>query len=581
VSDEGRFAISPYLRWFILATILGVVSGVAAIAFYYTLELMQQIFMSGIAGAEFPRALGEGGILGVAPRIGNVLMFPLVVALGGALSGLLVYAFAPEAEGHGTDAVIKAYHWEHGKIRRRVIPIKFLASAITIGAGGSAGREGPTAQFAAGIGSFIADLFKLSPRERRIAVATTLGSAIGAIFRAPIGGALFSAEVLYRRDIEVEVLFPALIASAIAFVIFGSVVGFAPVFGSYGGFVELGALPLFIVLGFIDGAMAIIYVKVFYGVHDWFKRLRANNFVKPIIGGFITGILGILAPEVLGVGYGWANLVEFGRFEVLPSFAMPTLLLLAALPLLKILATAFTVGSGGSGGVFAPGIVTGAYVGAVVGMAFQQLFPNLVHDVAPFVIASMLALFGAAAKAPLSVMFMVIEMTGGYQMLPAAMIAIASAYLVSGDYSIYRAQVPTRRDSPAHMGEYEIPLLTRIKVGECKLVDIKAHDEEPVEEAVAKMRERGLSALPVVDGSDKFLGLIRLGHALGKGGRVKEFLVPNTPYVTLNSSLYDAWEVMGLTKSTWVPVVEDGKLIGVLTLDSILEAYRARMNVNR
>jgi Chloride channel protein EriC len=201
--------------------------------------------------------------------------------------------------------------------------------------------------------------------------------------------------------------------------------------------------------------MAIVYVKAFYGVHGLFKRLPINNYFKPVIGALVASGIALIAPEVMGNGYGWINLVEYERFSVLYSPVLPVIALLLLLPILKILATAFSVGSGGSGGVFAPGLFIGAFLGADVGLLFHYFFPTLVPTVAPFVIVGMAAFFGAAGKVPLSITVVVTEMTGSLQLLPGTMIAVAISYLVSGNYTIFQAQVPTRKDSPAHRSEYE------------------------------------------------------------------------------------------------------------------------------
>ncbi|MGC8542862.1 MAG: chloride channel protein [Vulcanisaeta sp.] len=568
----------PYFsKWFILGIVIGIVAGLSALTFYFTLKLMEYVFMLKLVGYEIPEPLGEGGSLNYVFHAERVWFIPLSTMLGGLLSGLIVYTWAPEAEGHGTDAAINAFHRLQGRIRRRIPPIKLIASAITIGSGGSAGREGPTAQLSAGIGSIIADLFSLTPEDRRIAVAVGIGAGIGSIFKAPIGGAILAAEILYKRDFETEVIFPALIASAVGYVIFSSVVGFTPIFGYYTGTFNPLRLPLYAVLGVVDGLMAILYVKTFYSVHDVFKRWRVNNYVKPIVGGAVTGLIGLLAPEVLGTGYGWLNLIEFNRVNafVSPIIALSPLIILAMLPFLKIIATSFSIGSGGSGGVFAPGIVIGAFVGFDIWLVFHYLMPGLAPNPAPFVIISMLAFFGAAAKAPIAVMFMVIEMTGSYQLLPGAMIAVAIAYLASGDYTIYRAQVPTRRDSPAHAGEYRVPLLMEIRVGECRLVNepIACVDED-ASTALNRMLRYRYTALPVIDSDGRFMGAINL-YDMGRG-KVGDYVKP-MHYVTPNSTLYDALNVMSEAGTTWVPVVDNGRLLGILTMESMNRAYTERL----
>ncbi|MEM0016103.1 MAG: chloride channel protein, partial [Saccharolobus sp.] len=465
-----------------------------------------------------------------------------------------------------------------GKIRWIVVPVKIIASAITIGSGGSAGREGPTAQFSAGIGSIVADLLHLSPDDRRKAVAVGIGAGIGTIFKTPIGGAILAAEILYRRDIEPEIIYPAIIASAIGYTIFGSIFGFTPVFGYYSGTFNPLRLPLYAALGLIAGLFAILYPKVFYSINRLFKKISIPNHVKPAIGGAIAGLIALLAPEILATGYGWINLVEFEKFNALYSPILPVLVLIVALPFLKIIATSFTIGSGGSGGVFAPGLFIGAYVGASVGLLFHYFFPNLVPTIAPFVIIGMMSFFAGAGKVPLSVIIMVTEMTSSLQLLPGAMIAVAISYLVSGNNTIYISQLPTRRDSPAHKSEYEIPIMEKIRVSECKLRDIKVYIDDEVSKAIELLNENNFMSLPVVDYNNKFLGIVYLRdlEKARSNDTIVKYLTRGSPYVTPSSTLEQALEIMSRNKARWVSVVDNDKFLGVLTIESLLEAYKLK-----
>ncbi|MEM3758818.1 MAG: chloride channel protein [Saccharolobus sp.] len=571
-------SLSYFEKWFILGIILGIIAGLAATVFYELLHVFEYIFIFRFINMSYPRPLGEGGTLDFVFHPGNYLLIPVSTTIGGLISGIIVYTLAPEAEGHGTDAVIKAYHYFQGKIRWIVVPVKIIASAITIGSGGSAGREGPTAQFSAGIGSIVADLLHLSPDDRRKAVAVGIGAGIGTIFKTPIGGAILAAEILYRRDIEPEIIYPAIIASAIGYTIFGSIFGFTPVFGYYSGTFNPLRLPLYAVLGLIAGLFAILYPKVFYSINRLFKKISIPNHVKPAIGGAIAGLIALLAPEILATGYGWINLVEFEKFNALYSPILPVLVLIVALPFLKIIATSFTVGSGGSGGVFAPGLFIGAYVGASVGLLFHYFFPNLVPTIAPFVIIGMMSFFAGAGKVPLSVIIMVTEMTSSLQLLPGAMIAVAISYLVSGNNTIYISQLPTRRDSPAHKSEYEIPIMEKIRVSECKLRDIKVYIDDEVSKAIELLNENNFMSLPVVDYNNKFLGIVYLRdlEKARSNDTIVKYLTRGSPYVTPSSTLEQALEIMSRNKARWVSVVDNDKFLGVLTIESLLEAYKLK-----
>jgi Chloride channel protein EriC len=567
----------PYLeKWLIMGVILGIVAGLSSLTFYFAIRGVEYFLLESVIGLTVPRPLGEGGSLIFQFHATRYYLIPFVVAAGGAISGLLVYSLAPEAEGHGTDAAISAYHYREGKVRWRVIPIKLIASAFTIGSGGSAGREGPTAQLSAGIGSMIADLMGLTPEDRRRAVAVGIGAGIGTIFKTPIGGAILAAEILYKRDLEPDVIFPALVASAVGYSIFGSIEGFTPIFGNYTGSFDPIRLPLYAILGLIAGLMGLFYIKTFYGVHDTFKRVRLSPYLKPVIGGLLTGTIALLAPEVMATGYGWINLLEYEKFTEFYSL-LPVLYLLVLLPFIKVLATSLTIGSGGSGGVFAPGMFIGAFVGGDVGLLFHFLFPQLVPSIAPFVIIGMVSMFGGAAKAPLSVLIMVTEMTGSLQLLPGAMIAVAISYLVTGNQSIYRSQVPTRRESPAHASEYEQALLAKIKVAQCKLRDIKVSAISSVEETISIMMRNNFFSIPVVDNDDNFLGVAYMRDILGKSGDVGKFVVRGVQTVMRQSSLEEALETMSRTKARWAPVVEKGKLLGVLVMEDAMEVYREEL----
>ena len=264
-----------YLRkWVPIALLIGTISGLGSIIFYEAIRLSSTFLLGDVTGFFAPSPAGEGGSLGIISP--HLYLIPLITTIGGLCSGILVYGLAPEAEGHGTDAAIDAFHNKKGNIRSRIPLVKLLASAITIGSGGSAGREGPIAQMGAGFGSFLGKKLHLSSKDRRIAVAVGIGAGIGSIFKAPFGGAIMSAEILYMGDFEVETLLPAFIASTVGYSIFASYTGWTPVFG----YMHLSAfsspldLPFYAVLGILCGLLGIVYVKGFYGTRAVFQRLE-------------------------------------------------------------------------------------------------------------------------------------------------------------------------------------------------------------------------------------------------------------------------------------------------------------------
>ena len=423
-----RIRTASYLRrWVVLGAGIGVVGGLGAIIFYTALDVASHFFLGVLAGYAPPTPAGEGG----AP-ITDALRpwaIPLVVGLGGLISGIIVFRLAPEAEGHGTDAAIGAFHHDPRGIRARIPLVKLVASAVTIGSGGSGGREGPTAQISAGFGLFLSRLLDLEARDARIAVAVGMAAGIGAIFRAPLGGAILGAELLYRDDIESDALFPLFIATIVAYSIFGAVEGFSPIFGTQAtyGFSNPVQLGWYALIGIVCGLVGLLYIRGFYGLTDWFGSWTMPRMLRPAIAGLMVGCLGLVVPGALGTGYGF---VQAG-LDAQSLLAIPFWMILV-LPFAKILSTSLSIGSGGSGGVFGPGMVIGGLLGAGIWRLLEPIAPAIPSSPAPFVIVAMMALFGSVAHAPLAVMLMVAEMTGNLSMLAPAMVAVGLATFSSG-----------------------------------------------------------------------------------------------------------------------------------------------------
>ena len=281
-----------------LAILVGIVAGLGAIVFYLATRVVEHYALGTIVGYHQPMRPGGEAELPWLPVWATTFrpwLLLIVPTVGGLLSGFLVFTFAPEAEGHGTDSVIDAYHRKQGQIRPRVPLIKIVASAITIGTGGSGGREGPIAQIGAGFGSLLANLLRLSVADRRTLMAAGMGAGIAAIFRAPLAGALFASEVLYRSpEFEPEVIMPAAIASVVSYCTYGLYTGWEPLFNTpdlvFTNPLRLGPyllLVLFMVL------LASLYTRTFYGMVHVFHRLPVRPHFRPAIGAFLTGLVGL------------------------------------------------------------------------------------------------------------------------------------------------------------------------------------------------------------------------------------------------------------------------------------------------
>jgi H+/Cl- antiporter ClcA len=560
-------------RWVVLGVVIGVVAGFGALAFVTLLGLARDLFLGLLGGYIPPSPPGEGG-----EPVVDILRpwaIPLVVALGGLLSGLIVFRLAPEAEGHGTDAAIDAYHHRPRGIRARVPLVKMVASAITIGSGGSAGREGPTAQISAGFASFLARRLDLEQRDARIAVAAGMAAGIGAIFRAPLGGALLGAELLYRDDIESDALLPSFIATIVSFSVFGAITGFEPIFGTLARVVfdDPRQLVWYVVLGIAAGLVGRLYIASFYGTTARFARwTAAPRWLKPAIAGLAVGCIGLAIPGALATGYGWVS-ESLTREGLL---AMPVWMVLA-LPFAKILATSLTIGSGGSGGVFGPGMVIGGLLGASLWRLLEPIAPGLPAEPAPFVIVGMMVLFGSIAHAPIAVMLMVAEMTGNLGMLAPAMIAVGVAAFIVGDRSIYRSQLATRADSPAHRYRFAMPLLSQLSVADAmrrpRLVLEARLSGEAAAERLAAER---VSGAPVVDRDGRFIGTVLASDLVGSERHdLAEEAARHPESVVEEDQLDEALGAIADSGRTWLPVVREGAPAGIVATSDAMRAYRA------
>ncbi|UCF93827.1 MAG: chloride channel protein, partial [Desulfobacterales bacterium] len=498
-------------RWTLYFFAIGIIAGLGSIAFHYLCQLGLHYFMDLAAGYRPPAPAGEHHLLPPTSAPFNRWILLFLPAFGGILSGWLVYTFAPEAEGHGTDAAINAYHNAGGFIRTRVPIIKTLASAITLTTGGSGGREGPIAQIAAGFGSFLATKMKLSVRERRIMMAAGIGAGVGSIFRAPLAGALFAAEVLYRDpEFESEVIIPAGISSVVAYCLFCLVFGWGSLFQapdfSFRNPLELGP---YVVLALVLVATGVFYIKSFYGIISFFHSIKLPNHLKPAIGGLCTGIIGFFLPYTLGFGYGFAQKALENELTI------PFLLSLA---LGKVLTTSFTIGSGGSGGVFGPSIVIGGAMGGAVGKFFHQIMPAVAAEPGAFVVVGMAGFFTAVSNTPISTIIFVSEMTNSYHLLLPSLLVCSVSYIASQRWTIFHRQVKSKIDSPAHSGEFFVDILQAIKVKDL-LSHVKKVSLIPQEMPFIKFKkyfsETNQHYFPVMDDQGRLISIFSINDIRG------------------------------------------------------------------
>lgn len=582
VFKEGRFTIGgKFVFYYVL---IGIIAGLGSVVFHYLCQIGFHFFMDYLTGYRPPHPAGESPLFPPTSTPFNRWILLLLPAIGGILSGWLVYTFAPEAEGHGTDAAIDAYHNKGGFVRGRIPFIKTLASALTITSGGSGGREGPIAQIGAGFGSFLATRLGFSERERRVMLAAGMGAGIGSIFRAPLAGALFAAEVLYKDpEFEAEVIIPAGISSVVAYCLFCLFFGWGSLFESE-DFVFQNPLELgpYTILSFVLVGGGILYIKSFYGVHALSKKIRIPNHLKPAIGGLITGLIGFFLPQTLAFGYGYAQMALENQ--------LPTLFLLG-LALGKIFTTSFSIGSGGSGGVFGPSVVIGGALGGAVGRIFHSLLPNIVTHPGAFVVVGMAGFFAAVSNAPISTIIFVSEMTNSYHLLLPSMLVCTLAYLLSRKWTIYVKQVQNRLASNAHRGEFFVDVLATIKVHDL-LPQLRRAELIPEDMTFNQFREIFSSSeqhyFPVVNKEGKFTGIFSINDVrsilfdqdVGDLVLMKDIATTDIIYTTPSEDLNNALRKFTIRNLNRIPVVKDedpSQLLGMLDRREVIQAYNERL----
>ena len=581
---ERSINIAHAGKWTLYFVLIGLIAGLGSIVFHYLCRLGLHYFMDFMAGYRPPSPAGEHHLLLPTSTPFNRITLLFLPALGGLISGWLVYTYAPEAEGHGTDAAIDAYHRKGGFMRGRVPIIKTIASALTLTTGGSGGREGPIAQIGAGFGSFLATTLKLSDRERRIMMAAGIGAGVGSIFRAPLAGALFAAEVLYRDpEFESEVIIPAGISSVVAYCLFCLVFGWGSLFESpdflFRNPLELGP---YLVLALVLVATGIFYIKSFYGLIGIFKSIKIPNHIKPAIGGLCTGIIGFFLPQTLAFGYGFAQKALYNELTI------PFLFFLA---IGKIFTTSFSIGSGGSGGVFGPSIVIGGAMGGVVGKVFHQIMPGVVTEPGAFVVVGMAGFFTAVSNTPISTIIFVSEMTDSYQLLLPSLLVCSVSYLAARKWTIYDRQVKSKIDSPAHAGDFFVDILQAIRVKNL-LHLVKKVEVIPRNMTFHDFREFFTETkqhyFPVVDQFNRLVGIFSstdirgiifsrgIGNLVVMNDVATFDIILTTPSEDLNAVL----QKFTIKNIDSLPVVKDddhGILIGMLNRREVISYYNEQV----
>jgi len=426
-----RFQLSGTQILVILSVFVGLATSLGALGFAKLIEYFNQLFF-GLTDQILTTTVGLESVGGYK------WWFPIIPALGGLLVGPIVYKFASEARGHGVPEVMNAVARLGGIIRPRVAAAKAVASAICIGSGGSAGREGPIVQIGSALGSTVGQLFRMSGDRVKILVGCGAAAGISAVFNAPIAGVFFSMEIILG-DFAIKTFAPVILASVVSSVVTRAVIGDHPAFTvpAY-SLVSAWEIPLYIIMGVGLGLFSIGFTKVLVWFEDLFERIRIVNWTKPALGGLLLGTLAIFYPQILADGYQTISLTLHGELA---------LWLMVILIVLKLLATSLTLGSGNSGGIFAPSLFMGAVAGGSFGVMVNKLFPSVTATPGAYALVGMAGMVAGATHAPITALLIIFEMTSDYRIILPLMVTVVIAVLVAqklSPYSIYTSKLAKR-----------------------------------------------------------------------------------------------------------------------------------------
>lgn len=571
---------------YVYSVVVGLICGVASMVFSFLMSLLEAFFLSMHMQSPAKTEDLVQKIEFASQHTTSTLLILVLPALGGLAAGLIIHFFCKDASGTGTDEMIHAFHFKEGKINTQTPFYKGIATLFTIPTGGSGGKEGPISLIGAGIGVWFSGLVNAGSRARRTLLLAGTAAGLGSVFRSPLGGALTAAEMVYKKDIESDALIPCFISSVTAYLIYISYAGAESPFH----IIETQAfyaneIPLYLLLGALCFGFGFLFIKGFNNTRTLFDRFAMPAWLKPAIGGLLTGCLGVLFFEVTGMGSDFLEFVIAGHYPdyFISQGAISVALTCLAIAFLKIVSTTLTIGSGGSAGIFGPSLFIGAMLGAAVGIFTQIIFPHQNVSVASFMVIGMGAFYAGVAHAPIAGIVMIIEMTGNYALLPPIIIVSIFTFLLSRKISFYKNQVDNRFKSPAHTYNMRTDVLEgstlKEQFPEFRNIAI-VNQNWTFSEVKHYASQTHASDFVVVDEDWNYKGMISLRLMnVKKEDQDKSILdhIINIPTVESSQSLSAALTVILEHDIDKVAVMENGKVAGYVRYRDIFEAYQHSM----
>ncbi|HWY38880.1 MAG TPA: chloride channel protein, partial [Bacteroidia bacterium] len=567
---------------YVYSVVVGLVCGVASMIFSFLLSLLEAFYTSfHIQSSNKTESILEK-VNFASHHISSSLIIMLLPAFGGLVAGLISHFFCRDASGTGTDEMIYAFHFKEGKINTRIPFFKALATLFTIPTGGSGGKEGPISLIGAGIGVWLAGIVRAGARARRTLLLAGTAAGLGAVFRSPLGGALTAAEMVYKKDIETDALIPCFISSVTAYLIYTAYAGAESIFHiTTPQAFHSNEILFYLLLGGLCFAFGYLFIRGFNDTNRIFARMKMPAWVKPAIGGLLTGCIATLFFEITGTGNNFLEYVITGNY---PDYfathgALTIALTCLCIAFLKIVASGLTIGSGGSAGIFGPSLFIGAMLGAAVGIFTQVIFPHQQVSIASFMVIGMGAFYAGVAHAPIAGIVMIIEMSGNYSLLPPIIIVSIFTFLLSRSISFYKNQVENRFKSPAHSFNMRSDVLesTVLKEQFPEFRNLAVVNEnwsfEQVKHHAAQIHA---SDFAVINDKWHYLGMVSLRNIHVKKedheNPIKNYM-EIIPSVSSDQSLSTALNVILDNDIDKVAITEGTRFVGYVRYRDLFEAY--------
>ena len=574
-----------YLRkWTIIGIIIGVLSGLLVIAAYEAIRIFSSFFLSDIVRYIQPYPEDVANLSSnYSLYVLKPWLIPVILGLIGLIIGILSTKLSTAIGKNGIDEISDEFHNKKNQFSLKISFLRSFSSILAVGSGMSGGIEDSLAHTGSTLGSIMGRIFKLDEEEIRIAIAAGMGSTIGGILRLPFGGAIFSLELLYRRDFIIKSLYPAFLASITSYIISGIILNWPSFLYVPQEFItktSLQSLAAYGIIAALIGIIGIGYVKTIQIFQKHFESIKIPLYFKPALGGIIIGIFAIGFPEILGTGYGWLQLATVGNYQIFPIWIMFPVIVM------KIFATSVSNASRNSTGLLGPTLVIGGLVGSALITLFHSFGIFMFVDTTSATLISIFAFFTASTRTPISAIVIGIEVVGSYTLLIPTVISVIISNIISGKNNyIYKNYV----------SDIKMQLLNA-KKHDSKLKDYLVRDvmsadfyninrNTTINDAIQIMRDLNAKSLVVTNNEDKLEGMVYFEDlsnvsTIQENKTVESIMVYDPPILRPLDPILDYFELISKTAISEFPIVspDDNKL--VLAILSIRDINKLLNNVN-